>query len=201
MMAVIASSTATDDAIDGVATILPIVFAWHCVDGATPVRRADGSAVAIRELRAGDELQGPDGATRTVHSTWSAPHRGTITRLLTDAGDELLLSFNHVVMTPSGPRPASELAVGGTVNTEAGPATIAGLADEDYEGLLCNVSLGPTRAEADPSAHTFFAGGIESCDYEVQTQHQRRRLSDPDYVRGVLPERLLPDYENWLARA
>jgi hypothetical protein len=200
MDAIIASAKTVDQNIlDGITFIPPIAFTWHCLPLDTPTLMAEGSLRAIGELRAGDELMGPDGS-HTVRTLNAARHDGSLTSLRLDDGSELHLTDSHVVMTPDGERQAGRLAPGDAVNVvRGGTAAIEDVSTVHYRGVLCNVGLGAGLDDALPAEHTFFAGGVEVGDVDLQVGHRERLLADPAYVRSKLSPRFLPDYENWLA--
>lgn len=199
-VAVIQSSDTPDnDPLDGVTNIKPLQFVYHCLAQGTLITLADGSTLPVESLTTGHVVRTGEGQTLPVTSTWVAPHQGPVVRLETDAGHTLVMSHNHVVMTPQGPQMAGDLAEGGQVHVSGGTATITTARTEDFDGLLCNASLSAPNQPADATRNTMFANGVQVCDFEVQTQHGRDRRADPDVVRASIDPVFLPDYENYLA--
>ena len=188
-----------DVPMDGTTLIPRIKFIYHCLAEGTAVRLADGSAVAIEELTKHHTL-----ATRTgdqpVTTTTAGNFRGIVRRLRVEGGErDLLLSHNHVLMTPDGPRQAEELAVDDVVCVEGGgtaPLTVA--EDVAYEGRLWNACVSRAEGEPRPEEHTLYANGIEVCDWQVQQSERHRRLADPDWVLARLDPAFHTDYRSAL---
>lgn len=198
-LAVIQSSDSPDaDPLDGTKNIKPIQFVYHCLAEGTGVTMGDGSTRPIETLVTDDVVRTGDGEAR-VTSTWVAHHRGPVVVLATDGGHDLVMSHNHVVMTTEGPLQAGELREGGSVLTQDGAARITAARQEEFDGLLCNVSVSEPNQPADPARNTLFANGVQVCDFEVQTQYGHARRTDPGVVRAAIDPVFLPDYENWLA--
>jgi hypothetical protein len=176
--------------------ILPLQFLYHCLAEGTQMTLADGSTMAVEDLHSGVVLRGPDGQERPVISTVLGSHEGEVTRLVA-AGRELLLSPNHLVLTPGGPRLAIELTPGETVCVEGGTATLEAREEVEFKGLLCNASLAGPGEPVGPESNTMLANGILVGDYELQLQAQREELEeDPERVLAELDEMYHQDYEN-----
>ena len=198
-LATVYSSNESNVPMDGATPIPEIEFVFHCIAAGTQIALADGSTAAIEDLTTMHALRGPDGGSRHVFSTVVGNHRGTVVKLTVDADRELLLSHNHLVLTPEGPRPAGDLAAGEEVCVEGGSASLAVVEEVDYEGLLCNASLCPSNQVADPERNTMLANGIQVGDYEMQRQRQRFEREDPEHILARLDEMYHPDFRNYLA--
>lgn len=193
------SDTADDDPLDGVTNIKPMQFVYHCLAEGTLITLADGSTTEVENLTTEHEVRAGDGRSLRVRSTNVARHRGPVVRLETDGGHSLVLSHNHVVMTPDGPRKAGELSAGGAVVVDGGSAALTAAETEAFDGLLCNASLSEPNQPAEAAQNTMFANGVQVCDFEVQVQTDREARTDPDRVRAAIDPIFLPDYENFLA--
>ena len=184
---------------DGTAFIKPLEFVFHCLAEGTRISLADGSTEAIEALTKENVLEGVDGVDPRVVSTVLGEHRGSVLRLTVDAERELVLSHDHLVLTPSGPRPARELAAGDEVTVDDGVAPLAAVAEEEFEGLLCNASLSLPEEPADPSRNAMIANGICVGDYELRMQGGRAQAEDPEWILAHLDEMYHEDYRNYIA--
>jgi hypothetical protein len=198
-VATIQSATGADsDPLDGTTTIPTLQFLWSCLAAGTPVLLADGTTIAIEQVERGTVVRCGDGAEREVVQTTQFHHGGEVLRLRTDGGHELLLSHNHPVITPDGPRRAHELEIGATVAVENGTATVTSRDSEPFEGLLCNLSLS-AGGDPDPAASSFLAAGVEVGDYELQVAYDASWRTDPTRIRNLLERRYHGDFEQFLS--
>jgi hypothetical protein len=183
--------------LDGTMYIPPLAFVWSCLADGTPVRMADGSDKPIEEIERDEVVRGPDGSERTVDYTRIARHRGPALRLTTEAG-EVVMSPNHLVLTPDGVRFAEELAAGDEVVGESGPMRITDTCEEEFDGLLCNLALSAPGEPPDPDRNCYLASGIAVGDYELQTEREfNRRLTKEAVLARLAPE-YHQDYLNHL---
>jgi hypothetical protein len=181
---IMSSSQGDVDALDGLATIPPIQFVFHCLAEGTAITLADGTTKAIEALTAEDLVRRPDGDAPVV-STMLGNHAGEVVRLR--AGDrELVLSHGHLVLTPNGVVPAYELSPGDEVVLEDGPATLDEAGVEAFDGLLANASLSAPDEPADPARNVMIANGFVVGDYELQVQDARARRDDPERILSTL---------------
>lgn len=172
------------DPLDGLATIPPVQFVFHCLAEGTAITLADGGTKAIEDLTAEDLVRRPDGDTPVV-STVLGNHAGEVVRLRAGERD-LLLSHGHLVLTPKGVVPAYELAAGDEVVLEDGPATLDHAGVEAFDGLLANASLSAPDEPADAAHNVMIANGFVVGDYELQVQHARQRRNDPERILSTL---------------
>jgi hypothetical protein len=185
--------------LDGTTKILPLSFVYSCLAAGTPVRMADGSEKPIELIERDDAVRGADGSVRTVAFTRITRHRGPVLRLTTDAG-ELVLSRNHPVLTPGGPRLAEELALGDEVTGESGTATVTRVCEESFDGRLCNLSTTPPGEQPD-LVDNFIANGVAVGGYELQTQREYDRRLSKEAVLARLGPEYHQDYLNFLEEA
>jgi hypothetical protein len=195
-MATVYSTSHPNNQLDGATPIPEIEYVFHCLAAGTQISLADGSTAAVEELTTENLVRGPGGSSLQVASTVLANHRGSVVKLTVDAERELLLSHNHLVLTPEGPRAAGKLTVGEEVCVEDGSAPLTAVAEEQYEGLLCNASLCLPDQTADPERNTMVANGIQVCDYEMQVQTQRAEREDPERILARLDEMYHPDFRS-----
>jgi hypothetical protein len=189
---------------DGSLKIEPLQFLYSCLSAGTPIRLADGSEKAIEDLVRGDQVAGPDGAVREVHSTVIARHRGKALRLAFSAATGkdglLVLSHNHPVRTPSGMKKAEWLAPGDEVCTVDGVGKVREVEPLDFDERLCNASLSaPGVPVTDPAQNTMYAAGLEVGDFEVQLSTLRDERRNPEVILAELDPRYHQDYKNYLA--
>jgi hypothetical protein len=196
---ILSSKKKDSDPMDGTTTILPIEFVFHCIAADSEITLADGSTEAIQKLTTEHSVRDSNGEARPVVSTVIGNHDGPVLRLTVDSERELLLSHNHLVITPEGPIPARELAVGDVVCVDGGTAPLAGIAEEQYTGLLCNASLSVSGEPTDPGRNALLANGILVGDYELQVQTYRARREDSEWVLAQLDPMYHEDYRNHMA--
>lgn len=183
------------DAADGVATIKPIRYVWHCLAAGTRITLADGSTRPVEDIVAGDTVLSANGP-RAVMATLAQPHHGPVITLGFTNGASLTGSATHPVRTPDGMVQAAALAVGDTVLTASGGRTTVatvGMGRMNGEGLF-NLWLDPD----DEGETTMIANGIVTGDYQTQLTLLDKAATDPALIRARLPPSLHTDFDSWL---
>ncbi len=192
------------DSMDGMTEIDPIMFVWHCLGAGTQVRLADQEGLkAIEECNDSDVVMtNLDGGKMEVSATQRGHHRGRLLEITTDQGQSLIITNNHVVMTPRGGFMAQELNQGDEVLTENGTAVLSQIQEiEHYDGMLHNLTLGDyVRPEDnDGTLNTFFANGIQVGDMNAQELLKYKRRNDIEWVKAQVGEFWAKDVESYFA--
>ena len=171
-----------------VGVIAPIKFVWGCVAAGTLVQLANGRSLAIEQVAIGDRVLSPDGEALTVRQTWTGRETKPVVRLALADGRSVVLTDEHPVMTPAGPRLARDLSAGDVVLTAKGPAVLASLEFAAFDGQVHNLDLAPEGVEPadlpDEAVTAFLAGGFAVGDNRMQglmsqQADAERRARDP----------------------
>ena len=192
--AVVSAATPDVNPQDGVSWIKPIMYIWHCLAPDTAITMSDGSRRAIVALAGGELVRVPGGGAAPVRATLRQRHRGEAIRLVFSDGTTLIGAGTHPVITPKGLVAFADLAEGDVVEGDPSPRTVTAAERIAYDGELVNLIL-----DEDAGATTMYANGIAVGDHNAQTALDRRRRTDPAYVRSRLPAVLLTDYDSYLA--
>jgi hypothetical protein len=200
LAAIQSSSRPDSNPRDGVATIPPLEFIYHCIAADARIALANGSERRLDEIDQQVAVRSAgDGSDLEIVSTWAANHRGPAIRL--DAGGrELVLSGNHLVLTPGGPRRADSLSAGETINVANGTAELNAAEVVQYDGVLANLSFSYPSERVDPARNSMLANGIAVCDRAAQTQFQAELRDDPERILSVLDPMFHEDFRNYLQR-
>ncbi len=192
---ILSSDTDDADAADGVATIKPIRYVWHCLAAGTRITLADGTTRPVEDIVAGDMVLSANGP-RAVMATLAQPHHGPVITLGFANGASLTGSATHPVRTPDGMVQASALAAGDTVLTAGGGRTTVatiGMGRMNGDGLF-NLWLDPDGE----GETTMIANGIVTGDYQTQLTLLDKAATDPALIRARLPASLHTDFDSWL---
>lgn len=183
-----------------------IKFWWHCLADTTKVKLADGSELDLSALDNKRRVKNGTGGDIAVEATSRGAHKArkgavgadAVYRLVTDAGNELIGTGSHPIMTPDGLKRLSDLSPGSAVSTERGAARVASCESIDWDGLLCNLKLGD---ESDRTAGlkadavcTYVANGIVVGDHEAMIRLQRQLTRNVEHMRSRIPSGLTTDY-------
>jgi len=184
--------------IPGVNIIPPLYIMQGCLATGTPITLADGSERPVEAFTGNqtEVVKTAHGQTRKVRGTTQGSEPHPMIRIKTDGGQSVLMTRTHPVILADGvPVQARALRVGDVVTTLNGTATITGLTQEEYAGLVHNLMV-----EEHPSAGTYYAGGILTGDANMQQSLatvQARVLSrSPAEIRASLPEEWRQDFDN-----
>ncbi|MEG1952677.1 MAG: Hint domain-containing protein [Hydrogenoanaerobacterium sp.] len=162
--------------------IEPIQIFWGCVAKGTRVGMADGAKRAIENLRVGDEVF-TDREEIAYISDIIYGREETLLRILTDSGEEILLTKDHPVLTSRGLLKAECINAGDRLITQNGEAGIRYLYPTEYSDEVYNLSLNP------PSL--IFLNGIVCGDFEHQNSSSSHLPDTPiisDRIGGMLGE-------------
>ena len=193
-------------------TVPNIKFWWHCIVAGTRIALAQGGEAPIESLdnrsrvktgTAGLGELAIEATSRGTHSAiagQSGPQ--AVYRLVTDAGQELIGTGAHPIMTPAGLRILADIAVGDAVNTVEGSAKVTRCNPIAWNGVLYNLKLGNdndrTAGLEKDAVCTYIANGIVVGDHLAMNRQHRLRSRDIDYMRSRLPPNLLADYSSAL---
>ncbi len=199
--AAVSSGKATyTDPLDGVTVIPPLDFIYHCIAADAQIMLADGGERRLDELGQDDVVRSAgDARALRIVSTRAAAHRGEAIRLAA-GGRELVLTPNHLVLTPDGPRRADALSPGAPVVAAGGTAALSGADVVHYDGVLCNLAFNFPGEPVNPAGNAMLANGIAVCDYSTQAQIQAQHRADPDRILSVLDPMFHQDFKNHLER-
>jgi hypothetical protein len=188
------------DALDGVTIIPTLDFIYHCIAADAQIMLADGSERRLEELGQDDVVRcASDARALRIVATRAAAHRGAAIRLAA-GGRELVLTPNHLVLTPDGPCRADALAPGDMVLTAGGAAALSAAEVVQYDGVLCNLAFNFPGEPVDPASSAMLANGIAVCDYSTQAQIQAQQRADPERILSVLDPMFHEDFKNHLER-
>ena len=152
---------------------------FSCLAEGTLVTLADGSKVAIEDLKEG-ALVRIDGRGRTlvVESKLKGKEEAPMIRLKTAGGRDVLITDGHPVITSEGPVLAGLLRPGQKVMTDAGPDAVVSVAREPFAKAVWNLNLGaPPASLNDPkvAGSSFFANGVQVGDNLMQFVENRKQ--------------------------
>jgi hypothetical protein len=169
------------DGYDANKLLPPVGFQWGCVIEGTPVSLADGGTVPIEKLKAGDIVMGPSG--KRLRVTGITPgHDRNFVKLMNAAGDAVVVTFDHPVLTTDGMRRADHLKVGDTVYGRNGPSALREVRTDHREkpAAVYSVHLAAANggALADTDDHAFYAGAILVGDHVAQAALRRQAAKD-----------------------
>lgn len=194
-------TTPDDDPLDGVLGIMPISFIWHCLGEDTLVSMADSTTKPIAEIIAGDKVKIDNkGGIALVEWTNKGIHTGSISTIITNDGNKIVASHNHVFLSGNGPVLASELKTGDTLEAIEGNATVVTVDHQSiYEGMLYNIA---TRGYQDPENFdgkivAFYANGFHVGDVNAQQAFAKLRSNDIEWVKKQVPEYLHIDVDSF----
>ncbi|WP_427184756.1 Hint domain-containing protein [Bordetella bronchialis] len=174
-------SLKTFDGYDANKQLLPVGYQWGCVIEGTPVTLADGRTVPIEMLKAGDLLLGPSG--KSVRLSGISPGRDKkFIKLVDAAGESVVVTLDHPVLTKTGMRRARDLRAGDTVYGRNGPSILREvLADNrDTPVRVYSVHLATSDGGriADTNDRAFYAGAILVGDYAAQGAAMRQAANE-----------------------
>jgi hypothetical protein len=174
-------SLKSDDGFDANKVLNPVGFQWGCVIEGTPVSLANGGTVVIEKLKAGDIVMGPSGKHLRVRAI-TPGHDRNFVKLVNAAGDAVVVTFDHPVLTTDGMRRADQLKVGDTVYGRNGPSALREVRTDNrdkpvavYSVHLAAENGGPL---ADTDDHAFYAGAILVGDHVAQAALMRQAAKD-----------------------
>lgn len=163
---------------------LPAVgFQWGCVIEGTPVALAAGGTMPIEQLKTGDILAGPSG-TRLRVTALTPGYDKKFIKLIDAAGDSVVVTPDHPILTKHGMRRAQDVRAGDTVYGRNGPSVVRAAQTDNREQAARVYSLHLAKLDGGDIANTddraFFAGAILVGDYKAQEavmrQAQRERM-------------------------
>jgi hypothetical protein len=194
-------------------TVPPLKFWWHCLAKGTRVTLADGTHALIEDLdntrRVATGTAAP--STLSVEATSRGPHQadagqvgpGAVYRLVTDQGHELVGTGMHVILTPDGARPLTDLVSGDLVMTDKGPSKISSCTAVSAEGMFYNLKLGDATDREEGldinAICTYVANGIVVGDHTAFRMTHRKNARDVVRVGATLPVDLALDYASAVA--
>lgn len=203
--ALIKSSPLQDrNPIDGTLYIMPIEFIWHCIGEGTKVILANGTDFkTIEEFKAGDSvITNNNGMVETVSSTFKGAHYGEVRRISTDKGHTLIITHNHVVITPGGGKYTHELKLGDEVIVHGGTAKIISNEElKDYQGHFYNLCIGEYLDELENPVKSgaFFANGILVGDIKAQRTLRHQCSHDKDWLKARAGDFWAKDIESYFS--
>lgn len=193
--------TGDNNPLDGMLSIKPISFIWHCLGEDTVITMADGSEKPIAEVNSGDEVAiGAYGEKATVIWTTKGAHFGNVLSITTTDKKKIITSHNHIFITESGAVPADKLKKGDELSTLNGKTAIAEIEIiSDYEGTFYNLATGEDldASEFDGKIDTFVANGFVVGDMNAQRAIQHKQRNDINWVKTLLPDYLHADAETY----
>jgi hypothetical protein len=149
----------------------PIQFLWGCLADDEPVRMADGSLRAVREVAVGERVRAAGGGALRVVNVTRGREPKPMVRLVLEDGRSVRMTDGHPVRTAQGWTLARDVAAGDRVETEEGPRTVAAVEWFRHEGGVANLVLAALDGQADdldPHAAAFYAGGVLVGDNRLQ---------------------------------
>ncbi|CAM3472925.1 Hint domain-containing protein [Bordetella sputigena] len=161
--------------------VLPVGFQWGCIIEGTLVTLADGRTVPIEMLKQGDLLLGPSG--KSVRLSAISPGRDKkFIKLVDAAGESVVVTLDHPVLTKNGMRRARDLQAGDTVYGRSGPSVLRQVVADNRDTPARVYSLHLAAADgnriADTNDRAFYAGGMLVGDYAAQGAVMRQAAND-----------------------
>jgi hypothetical protein len=156
---------------------MPIAFQWGCVIEGTLITLADGREVPVEKLEKGDRLIGRGGKVVRVAGV-SPGHDTRFIKLLDEAGQSVVVTPTHPVLTTDGMRLAKDLHPGDTVYGPNGPSRLREVAADDRKKAVRVYSV-ELQAEDGTALkniedRAFYAGSILIGDYTAQGETMRQ---------------------------
>ncbi|ATQ42408.1 Hint domain-containing protein [Caulobacter mirabilis] len=151
---------------------------FSCLAEGTLVTLADGSKVAIEDLKEGALVRVAGGRTLAVESKLKGTEEAPMIRLKTAGGREVLITDGHPVIVAGKPVLAGLVRVGQKVTIEGGVDAVVSVEREAYAKPVWNLNLGaPPASLNDPkvTGSAFYAGGILVGDNVMQFVENRKQ--------------------------
>jgi len=204
MCAYVSNSTLADTAVFVTYEIGPMNVYYGCLAEGSMVTMADGSPRPIEQVEIGEKvLRDQSGATWTVTSNTTGIEPIPSVQVVTDAGDQLVLTQDHPVVVGDEVLLARELRDGMSLSTTDGSTTITEISMVNYDGAIWNLNLGQMDGERESlkeSNSTFFANNILVGDGRMQRIYLNKFKNRKENVLSFLHQDWHQDYLNYLKR-
>jgi hypothetical protein len=155
-----------------------VYFLNSCFAEGTAIRRANGSTVAVENVKAGDKLISDNkGTVLTVTGVSHGNEDEALVDLRDDKGHEIKLTSKHPLIKASGDVVfASSIKKDDKVMTDRGIATIVSATRVPTKGQVYSVTLGTAdeKAKVGKDGTTLFAGGFLAGDGAMQKAHEAK---------------------------
>jgi intein/homing endonuclease len=174
-----------------------------CLATGSRVLLSSGKEKAIEEFsgNSSEEVLSNKGKCPVVGKTIGAEMRPMVF-IRSEAGNTLLLSERHPVITDKGPKPAYMLEAGDVVLTNTGSTKLKEVSEQYYNGQVWNLKLATDKKDREKYS-AFYANGFLVGDAAMQQLNWEKTKKTPstrEEVLAALPTRWQQDYLNYLTR-
>jgi hypothetical protein len=184
--------------------VLRVDYKRACLAEGTQVTKADGTSVAVEQVKEGDKLlANGKGLALTVKTVLRGGETKPLVLLRDEQGGEVRVTETHPMVTAKrGVVQAGDLKVGDALLTRAGAKKLVGVERVPYTGTVYNFALGTEQelAHAGPEARTLYANGFLVGDSQTQTELEKQKLVDVREVLARLDGAWHEDYRQAQAR-
>jgi hypothetical protein len=173
----------------------PNYYTWHCVAAGSKILLADGKTKKIEEIKSGEKLQITNGVIFTVVDTFGTNKEADVFVVTTDAGQELLITHMHPLLTTTGLVAARDLVAGDKLLTDKGPASVSSIKTRKYSGMVYSLGIGPTEAvtASTDDITCYFANGILIADSRLCVEFIRSYKRRLRTVLARIPKKFHPE--------
>jgi hypothetical protein len=173
-----------------------------CLAAGTNIQLADGRAVPIESIQAGDKTFNPfnpDATSLTVVDTAKGFENVPMVRIKDKVGRSLLMTEMHPIATVDrGMVQARKLQVGDKVQTRTGPSTLVSVTRESFSGKVHNLKVGSDEESLKLGVDqtVVYANGFLVGDGQIQQKYESiaQTASAKSDVRKRLPKSWRRDY-------
>jgi hypothetical protein len=184
-----------------VTKIPPMQIVSGCIAKGTMITMDNGQQKAIENVAMLEKVKGKTAYCVAYNTIGYEPQ--PLIRIIDDKGHNLLVTEDHPVATGSGIKPAKDLKVKDTIQTDKGNAIVISLKQEKYSGEVWNLALDKC-AESDVAPGNsdafFYANGILVGDSKMQAYYKHYEPRSHENILKVLPKEWHEDYMNSLKR-